>query len=102
MTENLRSEDYQRRADTLAGWPIKIVGYRIGATHYCHIDNVSPGATIADRIERAFLHLEQVPPERLPRRGTWITPQSPVDLTTAWIALQFVQRACQEEATAQR
>lgn len=47
MTENLRSEDYQRRADTLAGWPIKIVSYRIGATHYCHIDNVSPGATIA-------------------------------------------------------
>ena len=47
MTENLRSEGYQRRADTLAGWPIKIVGYRIGATHYCHIDNVSPGATIA-------------------------------------------------------
>jgi len=47
MTENLRSEGYQRRADTLAGWPIKIVSYRIGATHYCHIDNVSPGATIA-------------------------------------------------------
>tara|TARA_B100000809_G_scaffold169245_1_gene166603 strand:+ start:1665 stop:1895 length:231 start_codon:yes stop_codon:yes gene_type:complete len=47
MTENLCSEDYQQRADTLAGWPIKIVSYRIGATHYCHIDNVSPGATIA-------------------------------------------------------
>ena len=47
MTEDLRSEDYQRRADTLAGWPIKIVSYRIGTTHYCHIDNVSPGATIA-------------------------------------------------------
>ena len=47
MTEGLRSEDYQRRADTLAGWPIKIVSYRSGTTHYCHIDNVSPGATIA-------------------------------------------------------
>ena len=47
MTEDLRSEDYQRRTDTLAGWPVKIVSYRIGATHYCHIDNVSPGATIA-------------------------------------------------------
>ena len=47
MTEDLRSEDYQRRTDTLAGWPVKIVSYRIGATHYSHIDNVSPGATIA-------------------------------------------------------
>jgi hypothetical protein len=47
MTETMRSEDYQRRADTLAGWPVNIVSYRIGETHYCHIDNVSPGATIS-------------------------------------------------------
>ncbi|MEC7922868.1 MAG: hypothetical protein VX675_03800 [Planctomycetota bacterium] len=47
MTESMRSEDYQRRNDTLAGWPVKIASYRIGETHYCHIDNVSPGATIA-------------------------------------------------------
>ena len=47
MTESMRSEDYQRRSETLAGWPVRIVSYRIGETHYCHIDNVSPGATIA-------------------------------------------------------
>lgn len=47
MSETMRSEDYQRRTDTLAGWPVKIVSYRIGGTHYCHIDNVSPGATIS-------------------------------------------------------
>ncbi|HIM55436.1 MAG TPA: hypothetical protein EYM39_01915 [Candidatus Latescibacteria bacterium] len=47
MAEALRSEDYLRRTDTVAGWPVRIVTYRIGNRHYCHIDNVSPGATIS-------------------------------------------------------
>jgi hypothetical protein len=40
-------EDYERRKDTLEGWEVRITSYRIGDTHYCHVDNVSPGATIA-------------------------------------------------------
>ena len=47
MAESMRSEDYLWRADTLAGWPVRIVTYRIGDRHYCRIDNVSPGATIS-------------------------------------------------------
>ena len=47
MAHTLRSEDYLRRTDTLAGWPVRIISYRIGEWHYCHIDNVSPGATIS-------------------------------------------------------
>ena len=46
MAEALRSEDYLRRTDTVAGWPVRIVTYRIGNRHYCHIDNVPPGAAV--------------------------------------------------------
>jgi hypothetical protein len=43
----MRAEDYQRREEQLAGWPVGIVSYRLGDTWYCEIDNVSPGARIA-------------------------------------------------------
>ncbi len=43
----MKAEDHQRRRQTVEGWEISITSYRIGETHYCHIDNVSPGATIA-------------------------------------------------------
>jgi len=44
---DLKAEDHERRQETLEGWDITITSYRIGDKHYCHIDNVSPGATIA-------------------------------------------------------
>ncbi len=47
MADTLRSEDYLKRNETLAGWPVRIVSYRIGDRYYCHVDNVSPGATIS-------------------------------------------------------
>jgi hypothetical protein len=45
--ETFRPEQYSRRRDAVGGWEVEITSYRLGATHFCHIDNVSPGATIA-------------------------------------------------------
>ena len=43
----MKAEDYTERNDTIAGWPVHIVTYRIGETYYCTIDNVDPGARFA-------------------------------------------------------
>jgi hypothetical protein len=43
----LRPEDYQRRQEKLADWPINIISYRLGECYYCTVDNVSPGARLA-------------------------------------------------------
>ena len=43
----MRAEDYQRRREELAGWPVGIVSYRLGERFVCEVDNVSPGARIA-------------------------------------------------------
>ena len=43
----MRTEDYQRRKEELAGWPVGIASYRLGDKWFCEIDNVSPGARIA-------------------------------------------------------
>jgi hypothetical protein len=43
----MRAEDYQRRRQELAGFPVGIVSYRLGDRFICEIDNVSPGARVA-------------------------------------------------------
>jgi hypothetical protein len=43
----MRAEEYQRRREELAGWPVGIVSYRLGDRFICEVDNVSPGARIA-------------------------------------------------------
>ena len=43
----MRAEDYQRRRQELAGWPVGIVSYKLGDRYVCEIDNVSPGARVA-------------------------------------------------------
>ena len=43
----MKAENYTERRDTLDGWPINIVTYRIGEKYYCTIDNVDPGARFA-------------------------------------------------------
>jgi hypothetical protein len=67
----MKVEDYSERSETLDGWPIHIVSYRIGDKFYCSIDNVDPGARFAraegasrdeverDAIEKARKHLGQ-------------------------------------------
>ena len=41
-----KPEDYSERTMTLAGWPIRIVTYRLGATYRTTIDNTDPGAWV--------------------------------------------------------
>lgn len=43
----MRPEDYSERYEQVAGWPVHLTSYRLGATFYCKADNVSPGALIA-------------------------------------------------------
>lgn len=43
----MKAEEYSERTDTIDGWPIHIVTYRIGQTYYCTVDNVDPGARFA-------------------------------------------------------
>jgi hypothetical protein len=43
----VKVEDFTRRLEKIAGWDAEITTYRIGDTWHCHVDNVSPGATVA-------------------------------------------------------
>jgi len=43
----IRPEEYKERNDTVEGWPIGIVSYRLGDRWIAKIHNVSPGAVIA-------------------------------------------------------
>ncbi len=41
-----KPEDYSERKTQLAGWPINIVSYRLGAVYHTTIDNTDPGAWV--------------------------------------------------------
>jgi uncharacterized protein involved in high-affinity Fe2+ transport len=43
----VRAEEYAERSEMVAGWEVRITTYRIGEIYYSHVDNCSPGATIA-------------------------------------------------------
>jgi hypothetical protein len=43
----MRAEDYRRRRQELAGWPVAIVSYKLADRFICEIDNVNPGARVA-------------------------------------------------------
>lgn len=43
----MEAENYQKEKTEIEGRMINITTYKIGECYYCHIDNVSPGATIA-------------------------------------------------------
>jgi hypothetical protein len=58
----VKAEEYAERNDTVDGWPVHIVTYRIADTYYCTVDNVDPGARFAraegatrDAVERVAL-----------------------------------------------
>jgi hypothetical protein len=40
-------EEYSRRQQELAGWPVTIETYKLGAVYHCTIANVDPGARLA-------------------------------------------------------
>ena len=41
-----KPEDYSERKSELAGWPVNIVTYRLGAVYRTTIDNTDPGAWV--------------------------------------------------------
>ena len=43
----MKPEDYSRREQKLAGWPITVETYKLGDTYHCTIANVDPGARFA-------------------------------------------------------
>src|SRR5437764_799637 len=43
----MKPEDYSRRQQELAGWPITIETYKLGDVYHCTIANVDPGARVA-------------------------------------------------------
>lgn len=43
----MKPEDYSRRQQELAGWPVWIETYKLGEVYHCTIANVDPGARIA-------------------------------------------------------
>ena len=43
----MKPEDYSRREQELAGWPVAIETYRLGDVYHCTIANVDPGARFA-------------------------------------------------------
>ncbi len=43
----MKAEDYSRRQQEVAGWPVAIESYRLGDVFHCTISNVDPGARFA-------------------------------------------------------
>ena len=43
----MKAEDYSRRQQELAGWPVSIETYKLGDVYHCTITNVDPGARFA-------------------------------------------------------
>ena len=43
----MKPEDYSRRQQELAGWPVTIETYKLGEVYHCTIANVNPGARFA-------------------------------------------------------
>ena len=43
----MKVEEYQEHKTEVAGWPVNLASYRLGAVFHCKADNVSPGAALA-------------------------------------------------------
>jgi hypothetical protein len=43
----MRSEEYSRREQEVAGWMVSIETYRVGDVYHCTISSVDPGARFA-------------------------------------------------------
>jgi hypothetical protein len=43
----VKPEDYSRRQQDLAGWPISVETYKLGDVYHCTIASVDPGARFA-------------------------------------------------------
>jgi len=63
---SMKAEEFTERKQTIDGWKVNVVTYRIGERWYCSIDNVDPGASFAraegasrEEVERAGLEKAQ-------------------------------------------
>jgi hypothetical protein len=45
--DDMKAEEYSRRQQELAGWPISIETYKLGNVYHCTISSVDPGARFA-------------------------------------------------------
>ncbi|MDA1312631.1 MAG: hypothetical protein O2968_04780 [Acidobacteria bacterium] len=43
----MKTEDHSERTLELAGWPVRVISYKLGDKYLATADNVSPGANIA-------------------------------------------------------
>ena len=43
----MKAEEYRERKLEVAGWPVNLASYRLGAVWHSKADNVSPGAALA-------------------------------------------------------
>jgi dsRNA-specific ribonuclease len=43
----MKAEEYSRRQQELAGWPVSIETYKVGDVYHCTISSVDPGARFA-------------------------------------------------------
>ncbi len=42
----MKAEEYRECKEQLAGWPVKVISYKLGTTYYVSIHNEEPGAWI--------------------------------------------------------
>jgi hypothetical protein len=59
MSDNQKAEEYCRRVQELAGWPISLETYRLGDVYHCTISSVDPGARFAQAEQRALEKAER-------------------------------------------
>ena len=45
----MKAEGYAEKEEQLAGWPVKIVSYKVGGTYYVTVHNKEPGAWICKK-----------------------------------------------------
>jgi hypothetical protein len=43
----MKPEEHAERTLEIAGWPVRLTSYKLGAEFHCVADNVSPGACLA-------------------------------------------------------
>ena len=40
----MKTEQYKETKEELAGWPVRVVSYKLGTTYYVSVKNEQPGA----------------------------------------------------------
>ncbi len=43
----MNAEEYLIRRDTLGGWPVRVISYRLGGRYLASVENQDPGARVS-------------------------------------------------------